>query len=253
MPKKKLVIVGLLALMTLYGGYKVCNQLKSKNPEKYRNKMEKQIEKAKSLDALLVLGGEGESYSRSNHASKLYKASRETRKSPLKIVLTGYCNGLSLKAPEKAESEVMKEYLISCDIPAEVIYNETKSLDTLANVIYAQPILKEIDAEKIGLVTDKFHMPRGMWSAKRVLGKSYEIYPCSNEKQTSLVGYLIEVAIKNAQKIDLFIAGIKAGDQKAFEKYLKEKHPFHAPKHGNKVPLGAYKLGISLYKLLRGK
>jgi len=250
MQKKKLLIAGLVALTMLYGGYEVCDQLKSK---KNYVKMEEQIKKAKSLDALLVLGGEGKSHSRSDHASKLYKATKETRETPLKIVLTGYCSGLSQAVPEKAESDVMKEYLISCGVPTEVIYTETKSLDTLASVVYAQPILEEIDAKKVGLVTDKFHIPRGLWSAKRVLGKNYEIYPCSNEKQASLSRKLTEAAIKNAQRIDLSIAGVKVGDQKAFEDYLKEKHPFHAPKHGNKAPFGVYKLAIYLYKLLKGK
>lgn len=212
--------------------------------------MEKQIKKAESLDALLVPGGEGKTHSRTDHTYKLYEATKETRKTPLMILLTGYWSGLSEKVPEKAESEVMKEYLISCGVPAEVIYTETKSLDHLAGTIYAQPILKEINAKRIGLVTDKYNIPRLMWSAKRVLGKNYEICPCPNEK-TSLFRKLTEAAIKNALKIDLFIAGIKTGDQKAFENYLKEKHPFHAPKHGNKAPFGAYKLAIYIFKKIK--
>lgn len=215
--------------------------------------MEKQIEKAKNLDALIVLGGEGRGYRRSNHAANLYKEVEKMRENPLNIVLTGYHSGLSSNIPEKAESEIMRDYLISCGISQEVIFNENKSRDNLAGIIYIQPILKEINAKKLGIVTDRYHMNRVLWTANRVLGTGYEMHAFPTNKKTGLFVNLTEKAVKYAQAFDLFMAGIKSGDQEAFEKYLIEKHPFHAPTNGNKAPFGAYKAGIYLMNILKIK
>ena len=70
------------------------------------------------------------------------------KENSLNIVLCGYWSGLSSEVPKKAESEIMKEYLISHGIPEKVILTEKKSKDTLANIICGWPILDEIKAEE---------------------------------------------------------------------------------------------------------
>jgi len=210
-------------------------------------KMRNQIEKAKTLDALLVLGGE-QNYSRSLHALDIYNRVEKTRKNPINIVLTGYHSGLSSTTPEKAESEMAKEYLLFKGLPKEVIFNETQSKDTLTNVVYAQPILQKINAKKVGIVTDNYHMGRGLWTAKRVLGKNYEVCALPNEIEGSFLTGVQELMIKYAQKIDLCIAGVKSGDQQAFEKYVRDKHPFY-----NQNAKGVYKTAINIHKMIHGR
>jgi len=209
-------------------------------------KMKNQIEKAKTLDALVVLGGE-QRFSRSLHALDIYNRVEKIRKNPINIVLTGYHSGLT-NAPEKAESELAKEYLLFKGLPQEVIFNETQSKDTLTNIVYAQPILKRINAKKVGIVTDNYHIGRGLWTAKRVLGKNYEVCALPNEIEGSFIDNVTELAVKYAQKIDLCIAGVKSGDQQAFEKYVNEKHPFY-----NQNAKGVYKTAINIHKMIHGR
>ncbi len=211
--------------------------------------MNPQIEIAKNLDALLVLCGENEEHSRSNHAHSLY--SNVTREEPLNLVITGRGSGLSAKLPEEPEAVIMQRYLCSLGIPEDRMQLETKALDTLGNMIFSQPILDQILSgylsKRVGLITDKFHMNRSLWVANRVFGSRYNVNPLPTERDTSLFGKVIEVAVKNAWRFDLWNEGIEPGNQESFEQYMREKHPFHV----EKSPLGAYKLGIYLLKTIR--
>ena len=206
-----------------------------------------QIEIAKSLDALLVLGGEGKDHSRTNHTYNIYKS----LDSPLYIVLSGSHSGLTNSKPEVPEAEIMKNYLLSLGVPQEIMEAEVNSLDTLGNIVFSQPILDQLlsgySIKRLGIVTDYFHMKRGLWVARRVLPEEYEIHPLPTEKGTSLIGKIIETVVKKAWQIDLWKEGIESGNKEAFERYMKEKHPMHA----ENSPLGAYKIGIQLLKLLR--
>src|SRR3989344_6945912 len=104
-------------------------------------KIKEQIETARRLDALLILGGEGENHTRADHATSIFYSVMKSRDYPLYLIPTGYWSGMSDKIQEKAESELIKEYLASNGIPEEVIINEDKSKDTLANFIFSWPIL----------------------------------------------------------------------------------------------------------------
>ena len=94
--------------------------------------LESQIATAKSLDALLVLGGE-ENNSRTNHAYDLYSnIESETWFLPY-IILSG-----------KFEAEDMKNYLFDLGVQEGIMFTETESLDTLGNMVFSQPIIEEI-------------------------------------------------------------------------------------------------------------
>ncbi len=229
----------MLSALTLYGAYQYIK------PKNYPQ-IEQQVQASKNLDALLVLGGEGSEHSRSNHAVKLYKESLVSRKKPLQIIVSGSQTGLNAGKCKEAESGAMEKYLVSQGVSKRDIFTEKNSIDTISNVVYSQKVIDSINAKKVGLVTDRFHMERGLWSAKKVLGKGYEVYPCSNKKNTSIVGKAKEKAVKYAQAIDLFATKTKAGNKESFRKYIEEKHPMTAQNYGHKAPFGAYKAGISL-------
>lgn len=205
---------------------------------------------AKSLDALLILGGENpQEHSRSNHAYTIY--SNVNREEPLSLILTGRGSGLSNRLPKEPEAVAMQKYLHSLGVPEERMHLETQALDTLGNMVFSRPILDTILSgyvfKKVGLVTDSFHMNRSVWTAKRVFGEYYAITPLSTEKQTSFLGKIMEIAIKNAWRVDLWNERIETGDQNAFEKYVREKHPFHA----SAAPWGVYKAGITCLRLIK--
>ncbi len=212
--------------------------------------MEDQIRDIKSLDTLLILGGENlQEHSRSNHAYTLY--SSVNREEPLSLVLTGRGSGLSTRLPEEPEAVSMQKYLLSLGVPNERIYLETQALDTLGNMVFSRPVLDQIlsgyGLKRVGLVTDGFHMDRSLWTAKRVFGEYYRVTPLPTGKQTSLIGNFMEVAIKNIWRFDLWDERIETGDQKAFEQYMREKHPLHA----SNAPWGLYKTGIACLKLIK--
>ena len=205
-----------------------------------------QLKDVRSLDALLVLGGEGSDHSRSDHTNSLYKS----RAVPIEIVLSGNSSGLKNLVPVKPEADVMRDYLIEKGIPNEFLHTETKSLDTLGNIVFSWPILDDIlsgfQTKRLGLVTDNFHMMRALWTAKRVLPDSYAITPLPSEKNADVKASLMERAVKYAIAYDLAVLGVEKGDKFAFENYLKSNHPMHV----KNAPIGAYKSGISFFKLL---
>jgi len=193
---------------------------------------------SKSLDALLVLGGEGDDQDRSQLAYQIYL------RYPVNVVLTGAHGGLDRSIPEKPESEQMKEVLLYLGVPEEVLHLESESMDTLANIVYAQPILEELGARNVGLITERDHMKRSLWLAREVLGDDYTILPLPTKKRMSLVNRCWEFTILQILEFELHF--VPSGNQKAFEHYLQEKHPFHGNGH-----IGAYNVGARLMKFLQ--
>lgn len=203
-----------------------------------------------NLDALVILGGERETYYRASEAYRIYKTIEEkTKNISLSIIISGNQSGAYGEQFNISDSEIIENFLINCSIPHERIIIEGESLDTLANFIYIMPILENINATEVAVITDDFHMPRALWLAKRVLGDSFNIYPFPSHRKAPFGKKVIENMIDIAQRIDLSISGIKKGDREAWVKYLREKHPFHAVKEGNKAPLSFYGTGIKIYGL----
>lgn len=140
----------------------------------------------------------------------------------------------------------MKERLLDLGVTEDDMQTETSSLDTLGNVVFSRPIIDQLlsgyTTKRLGLVTDKYHMKRGLWTAKRVLPIEYEVQPLPTSKEASLFGRAIELAVKNAWRFDLWRESIQPGDQEKFEDYMSSKHPIHA----ENVPLGAYNPSLTV-------
>ena len=136
-------------------------------------------------------------------------------------------------------------------MPNEDLATETNAQDTLGNMVFSRPILDDLlsgyTSRKIGLITDESHMSRRLWTAKRVWGERFSVYPLPVEESASFLVEIKGIAVKYALQFDLAREGINPGDQLAFETYMNEKHPFHAPA----APWGAYQLGIALLKLIK--
>ncbi len=82
---------------------------------------------------------------------KLFKQ----RKAPLIV-----CGGRPLDQ-EVPESQVMAQFLRELGVPANYIYQESKSRNTYENIKYLKPLLPRASA-RIALVTSAMHLPRAV-------------------------------------------------------------------------------------------
>ena len=183
-----------------------------------------------NLDALIILGGNGSRYKK---ALKVYN-----EQGPLNIVCTGRYSGLDPNYSGESESIMARNYLISNNVPEDSIRIEEESLDTIANAVKSFTILKDIGANKIGVVTDDFHMDRAINTLERVLDPNYEFFPIPTGESRSKTWMLIEKITDIAQTIDLKLLDLKPGDKEKFEGYLKKEHAFHGSE-----PNGLYFIG----------
>ena len=124
----------------------------------------------KDLDYIVVLGAQ----MRSSGPSIIYKYRLDAAKEYLSenpgtvcIVSGGQCINESV-----TEGEGGKEYLVSRGIDSERIIAETKAVDTTQNIAYSLDIMKQrsgaADDLRIGIVTNNFHVFRGIHLAKNL-------------------------------------------------------------------------------------
>lgn len=204
---------------------------------------------AKKLDTLVVLGGEGPDFARSEMAGALYTHTKKIRYSPLPLITTGKHSGLCTDAPVLFESERAKLFLMAgYGVPAEHILTEKESLDTIANFYFARPLLEQLQAKQIGVVTDGFHTPRAMRIGAHVLGPSYTLTPFSTTNIGSRTTRMQERVLTAA--IDTDMCAIAPGNKEQLDAYMQTQHPFHAPLHGNIPTNGWYNRCVRLHKLM---
>lgn len=60
------------------------------------------------------------------------------------------------------EAIVMKEYLMAQGVPEQEIYTDDSSFNTNQNLTNAGRILKDLDVEKVLIVTSDYHVPRAL-------------------------------------------------------------------------------------------
>ena len=70
------------------------------------------------------------------------------------------------KDEEVSEAEAMKEYLENCGIAAERVYMEEKSTTTCENLVYSRSFIADLKKDKIGIISNNFHIYRAMKMAK---------------------------------------------------------------------------------------
>lgn len=160
----------------------------------YQNKMKKQfyiseignqIRDAKNVDINLVLGGP--LLRRTDHYISIVKSSEEAKNT--NVVFCGDHYILD-KTPTFVESDVMADHAIKNGIPKKVIQKERNSVDTLANIFYAKPLVDEIEPAgsklNVGIWTDPFHMKRSLLCANWILGDDVNLigFPTKHKNKT---------------------------------------------------------------------
>lgn len=117
-----------------------------------------------NLDYIIVLGAQvrkdGPSYVLKR---RLDAAEQYLRENPDTICIVS--GGQGANEPF-SEAKGMADYLISRGIDADRILLEDKSLNTIQNILYSKELIANPDAQ-IGIVTNAFHVFRGVSIAKK--------------------------------------------------------------------------------------
>lgn len=83
------------------------------------------------------------------------------------------CGGRTNELTEKKESEVMKEYLVSRGVKADLIVEEGDSKTTLSNGRFCKKILKSIPHGRLYLITSSYHTFRPYLNPRRIFRFMY--------------------------------------------------------------------------------
>lgn len=188
-------------------------------------------------DLILTLAGEDrKERHRSKRTLELYVENEQ--RTP--IILTGSHSGLlGRNVPQGMEPEClqMRDYLIKKRVSPNQIRIEGQSLDTFANFYYSAQLI-EREKKYIDLVTDWFHMPRALWCAQRVFGKSKILTPrLADETEPTRKAALVERLMTNILAADCMLYHIQPGNYTRLTTYMNEVHPFH---HTNEKPLFSF-------------
>ena len=76
------------------------------------------------------------------------------------------CGGLGAHPP--SEGQAIREICIREGVPDAVVLCEELSANTEENVRFALPLLREIDAREVIVVSDRYHLPRALLVARRL-------------------------------------------------------------------------------------
>lgn len=207
--------------------------------------------------ALVVLGGESrQDMLRSNLAAQLYWALNFLQNRDIPIVTTGYCSGLTSvdarPSIEDAESARARRFLTDKKhIPARIILSENQSLDTLTNFVFAEPLLRQIDAKNIGVIVDQASAARVLGTAKRVLGKAYDIDIYGVDEPSGAFARFVIEAVYLANRIDTRAFGAITGSHTSWIDYVRKHHPFYARDLLGRVA-SLYGVGVLGMKAIKG-
>jgi uncharacterized SAM-binding protein YcdF (DUF218 family) len=210
---------------------------------KYDTDITRQTPRAQRLDVIVLLVGDDR---RIEPVAKLYEAVGKNRKEPLPLVITGGHTGLKTQSP--TQSQEFRDKLVFLGVDAALITLEEDSRDTLANIIYSNKQLQGRPL-KVGLATSEYHMERSERFAARVWPTAHNIAPLASPGRA---GYTTRVASPLLRDSALYdTRNIQNNDQAAWEAYLNERHPYHAPFAGNE-PNGRYATLIKVLEIGRG-
>lgn len=132
-----------------------------------------------TMDAIIVLGGgiriDGTltpvSKSRVTTAVILFKKGLAPR-----ILMSGWRTFLSLAPTVKSEAMLLKEEAVAQGVPAECVFVEQESVDTITNAVFLfRRFLRPREWRSVAVVTSDFHVRRCKFIFQKVLGRGYAV------------------------------------------------------------------------------
>lgn len=100
--------------------------------------------------------------------------------------------GLGKHAP--AEAEVMAKLLHAEGVPRSAILQEGVSTTTAENIAFSRPLLQARGITDVTVVTDYFHLPRAVMTARRHGLTAHGACPTEGLRQTPLRKHLYAIA-----------------------------------------------------------
>ncbi len=189
----------------------VCNGIVIKSAEEYVISFEDAVE-MEDVDCIIVLGAgvnpDGTmSYVLSRRVwmgAELYLANASQR-----LLLSG-----DHSREDYNEVGAMKDYMLSRDIPASVVFTDHAGLDTYDTMYRAKEVFK---AEKVIIVTQQFHISRAVFIARSLGLDAYGVCCDPDERYFNLMTDIREFCARPKYLLDSVI--------KPKPKYLGEAIP----------------------------
>ena len=214
-----------------------------------------------NLDLLMVLAGENpKTRPRTSHAIKVHKEMGAVHGSKIPIYFSGShagVNGITLPAGKISLCEQMRQYalrqgVIDTNIILEQPRQGVGSLDTFANLVYAWDLIPSQFSE-VGLFSERDHMERVLWCARKVFDRRAEFFTFSSEPDVirGSVGRMQEKLSLQTLRFDL--RNISEGDRYKIQEYMEMVHPFHALTYGNKPRASFYGVMAFVGKVLNAR
>lgn len=94
---------------------------------------------------------------RAEHAAALFHAGRVSG------VIA--CGGLGRYPP--SEAEIILGLCRAAGVPEDCLWREDRSTTTIENIRFALPILQGIGTSRVVIVSDRYHLPRALLTARR--------------------------------------------------------------------------------------
>ncbi len=84
------------------------------------------------------------------------------------------------KVSNKTEACAMRDYGVSLGIPAQHIFLEEESRETIGNAYFAKIFLEKVNWRSFFVVTSNVYLPKTEFAFKKVFGKefTFDIIPC---------------------------------------------------------------------------
>jgi uncharacterized SAM-binding protein YcdF (DUF218 family) len=193
-----------------------------------------------SADVIVALGGGVTAHgqprpatvARARQAVALYHSGREPR-----IIMSG-AYGMYDPQPPRAEATVMTQIAIAAGVPQDALSVEAQSRDTIGNVWFTKPLLRQHRWHRVIVVTSGWHSPRVRYLTQVISGPSYvvAIEPVRGERSTRPAE---EIAIWEAGLLAVsrrWFAAVQPGDDAAIAAVLAREHPIYAIIHRRHWP-----------------
>jgi len=161
---------------------------------------------------------------RARRAAALYHAGRADQ-----VVMAG-AYGMYDPPPPRAEARAMAGIAVAAGVPAGHVRVETRSRDTIGNIWFTKPFLRQRGWRAVIVVTADWHAPRVRFLARAIWGPGYAvaIEQVAAEPSTRPPA---EIARWEAGLLAVsrrWFAGIRPGDDAAIAAMLAREHPVYA-------------------------